>query len=125
MNRYMKNSNNAIGNGDKMHPDLFSMTEDVKKTIVAGEWKLPASELNHIKQTQDDHPLMPQQTKGGRNPALKIPGDLSKSAERLKGTPLHQRLSSATTNLTGGGNNLRPSQMTSSAYPLPQKSAFF
>ncbi len=49
MNRYIKNSNNAIGNGDKMQPDLFSINEDVKRTIVAGEWKLPASEMNHLK----------------------------------------------------------------------------
>ena len=47
MNKYKKNSNAAIDNGDHRRADTFSLGNDDKRTIVAGEWKLPASELNH------------------------------------------------------------------------------
>lgn len=45
MNKYKKNSNAAIDNGDHRRADTFSMGNDDKRTIVAGEWKLPTSEL--------------------------------------------------------------------------------
>jgi hypothetical protein len=51
MNLYMRNSKNAINNGDKMNSDDFNMKADEKRTLVAGEWRIPISELNHLKQT--------------------------------------------------------------------------
>jgi hypothetical protein len=45
MNKYKKNSNAAIDNGDHRRTDTFSMDNDEKRTIVAGEWKIPTSEL--------------------------------------------------------------------------------
>jgi len=48
MNKYKKNSNSAIDNGDHRRPDTFSMSKDEKRTIVAGQWKMPISELNHL-----------------------------------------------------------------------------
>ena len=48
MNKYMKNSNYAINNGDK-GADEFNMEAGDKKTLIAGEWRIPISEMNHIK----------------------------------------------------------------------------
>jgi hypothetical protein len=50
----MKNSNNAINNGNKMHFDEFNMNAEDKRTLIAGEWRIPISELNHLKQTSDE-----------------------------------------------------------------------
>ena len=52
MNKYKKNSNVAIDNGDHRRVDTFQMSSDDKRTIVAGQWKMPASEMNHLKNTQ-------------------------------------------------------------------------
>ena len=49
MNQYMKNSTTAINNGDKMNSDDFKMNADEKRTLIAGEWRIPQSELNHLK----------------------------------------------------------------------------
>ena len=46
MNQYMKNSMSAINNGDKMNSEDFSKNPDEKRTLVAGEWRIPISELN-------------------------------------------------------------------------------
>ncbi len=48
MNKYKKNSNAAIDNGDHRRPDTFSMGNEDKRTIVAGEWKVPISEMQLI-----------------------------------------------------------------------------
>ena len=48
MNKYKKNSNAAIDNGDHRRTDTFSMGNDEKRTIVAGEWKIPTSELQML-----------------------------------------------------------------------------
>jgi hypothetical protein len=56
MNKYKKNSNAAIDNGDHRRADTFSMSKDDKRTIVAGQWKLPTSELNHLKNTDEEAP---------------------------------------------------------------------
>ena len=49
MNQYIKNSSNAVNNGDKMSADDFNMNADQKRTLIAGEWRIPISEMNHIK----------------------------------------------------------------------------
>ena len=51
MNKYKMNSYSAIDNGDHRRPDTFSMANDEKRTIVAGEWKLPNSELQQLPDT--------------------------------------------------------------------------
>ena len=68
MNKYKKNSNSAIDNGDHRRADTFSMTNDEKRTIVAGEWKLPTSELHQI---PDTHVSTKKKTKVTRNLVIK------------------------------------------------------
>lgn len=41
MNQYMKNSTTAINNGDKMNADDFQMNAEEKRTLIAGEWRIP------------------------------------------------------------------------------------
>lgn len=88
MNKYKKNSNSAIDNGDHRRVDTFSMANDDKRTIVAGEWKVPTSELQLL---QDNHATS-KKKKVTRN--LVIKSDM----EQSKATPMHFRgMSSATT----------------------------
>jgi hypothetical protein len=37
----MKNSTTAINNGDKMNADDFQMNAEEKRTLIAGEWRIP------------------------------------------------------------------------------------
>jgi hypothetical protein len=89
MNKYKKNSNSAIDNGDHRRADTFSMANDDKRTIIAGEWKLPTSELHLL---PDTHASTKKKTKVTRNLVIKS------EMEQSKATPVHIRgMSSATT----------------------------
>ena len=100
MNQYMKNSTTAINNGDKMNADDFQMNAEEKRTLIAGEWRIPQSELNHMKQTNDNllHPVnfRPKPT---RNPSNLRSSDSQFSQDRSKATPLNPRLQTATSTL--------------------------
>jgi phage repressor protein C with HTH and peptisase S24 domain len=93
MNKYKKNSNSAIDNGDHRRADTFSMANDDKRTIVAGEWKMPTSELQLLPDTTT-HASTKKKTKITRN--LVIKSDMEQ--QQSKATPVHLRgMSSATT----------------------------
>jgi hypothetical protein len=91
MNKYKKNSNSAIDNGDHRRADTFSMRNDDKRTIVAGEWKMPTSELQLL---PDNSASTKKKTKITRNLVIKSEMEQQQS----KATPVHLRgMSSATT----------------------------
>ena len=98
MNKYMKNSTNAINNGDKMSSDDFQMNADEKRTLVAGEWRIPISELNHLKQIDPFNPVT-SKVKATRNSQYLKKGDSQHSNERSKATPLNQRIASTTSTM--------------------------